>query len=90
MESVLKSDVFFFITTISVLVVTSFLIIALYYFVKILRNFYKISKVLRTYTEDVDASFRDIGEQIRRSPLFNFFFKKEKAERKESVRVKKV
>jgi len=78
MESILKSDVFFFITSISVVIITIVLIIAGFYFIKLLRNFYKISKILKTYAEDTETELRDMGEHIRNSPLFTFIFGREK------------
>lgn len=89
MEAILKSDIFFFITSISVVVVSCFVVVALFYFVKILRNFNKISKMLRNYAEDTDTGLRDLGEQIRKSPLFAFIFGKER-NKKEEGHVKKI
>lgn len=89
MEAILKSDVFFFITSISVVVVSCFVVVALFYFIKILRNFSKISKILRNYAEDTDVGLRDLGEQIRKSPLFTFIFGKEK-NKKEEGHTKKI
>lgn len=78
MESILKSDIFFFITSISVVVISLFLLVALFYFIKILRNFHKISKVLRELSESADMELRDMGHHIRQSRLFTFLFGKEK------------
>lgn len=89
MESILKSDIFFFITSLSVVVIASFLVVAIFYFIKILRNFYKISKILRRYAETTEASLKDLGEEIRRSPLFTFLFGKEKAKKDEGSRSRK-
>ncbi len=89
MESILKADVFFFITTIAVIVFTVFILIALFYFIKLIRNFYKISKILRNCAEDADSELRELGEQIRQSPLFVFLFGKEK-DKKERSASKKV
>ena len=89
MESILKSDIFFFITSISVVVIASFLVVAIFYFIKILRNFYKISKILRRYAETTEASLKDLGEEIRQSPLFTFLFGKRKEKKEESTRSRK-
>lgn len=85
MESIVKADIFFFITSIFIIIVSLITIVAGVYFLMILRNFHKISKILRTYTEDVDDNLRDLGEHIRQSKLFTFIFGKEKP-RKESER----
>lgn len=78
MESILRSDIFFFITAISVVVITIFILIALFYFIKIMINFYKISKTLEKYTKETEMELRELGHHIRQSPLFTFIFGKEK------------
>lgn len=90
MESVLKADIFFFISSISVITISVFAVTALVYFIKILRNFNKISKILRNYSENTEASLRDLGEQIRKSPLFTFIFGKEKTKKEADNRGKKI
>jgi len=81
MESILRSDIFFFITSISVIVITIVLLVAGVYFIKILINFHKISAILRNYVENTETELKDIGHHIRQSPLFTFFFGKEKTKR---------
>jgi len=89
MESILRSDLFFFITSISVVIITIVLLVAGFYFIKMLRNFYKISKILKNYTENTENEIREIGYHIRHSPLFTFFFGKEKSKREPDRRSKK-
>jgi MFS-type transporter involved in bile tolerance (Atg22 family) len=81
MESILKADIFFFITSIFVTIVAIITIIVGVYFILVIRNFYKISKILKGYAESTDASLRELGEQIRNSKLFTFLFGKEKTKR---------
>ena len=71
MEEVLKSDVFFFVTSISVIVLSLVLLVALYYLIKILRDVKDISHTVKKESEliasDVDAVRRSIkrkGKQI--------------------------
>lgn len=84
MESILKSDIFFFITSISIVVITLILLVAGVYFIKILINFHKISITLKKHTEDIDSELRDMGNHVRQSPLFTFIFGKDKS-KKESA-----
>jgi len=44
-------------------------------------NFYKISKILKNYTKDTEIELRELGNHIRQSKLFTFFFGKEKAKK---------
>lgn len=83
MESVLKSDIFFFISSISVVLITSIILIAGFYFIKIVINFYKISKILKNYAKDTEASLKELENEIRQSPLFTFIFGKEKKKKSE-------
>lgn len=78
MESILRSDIFFFITSISVIVISAFLLVALFYFIKMLKNFYKISTTLKNLTDSTESELRDMGQHVRQSPLFTFIFGKEK------------
>ena len=91
MESILKADIFFFITTIFVSIVAIITIVAGVYFILVVRNFYKISKILKAYAESADTNLRELGEQIRHSKLFTFLFGKKKVRReKEKYSSKKV
>lgn len=89
MESILRSDIFFFITSISVVIITLVLLVAGFYFIKILRNFYKISAILKNYTENTESELRDMGSHIRQSRLFTFLFGKEKIKREPERHSKK-
>lgn len=89
MESILRSDIYFFITSVSVIIISVFVLVALFYFIKMLRNFYKISEVLKNYTEDTDKSLKDMGNHLRQSPLFTFIFGKEKIKKEHSTESKK-
>jgi uncharacterized membrane protein len=78
MNSLIQADIFFFITSIFVVVLTIVLIIGGYYLIKSLRNFYHISELVKNYAKDTDDELRDIGEHIRNSPIFRFIFGKRK------------
>lgn len=86
MESMLKADIFFFATIAAAVLLLLLFIMALFYFIyflRIVRNFYKISKTLRTYVEEVDSGLKALGEKIKNSPLFVFLFgEDEKKEKK--------
>lgn len=81
MESILRSDIFFFVTSISVIIITVFLLIALFYFIRLVRNFYKISKTLRKFADGTEEELRGLGKEIRHSPLFTFIFGKERTKK---------
>jgi hypothetical protein len=89
MESILKSDIFFFISSISVVIITLVLLTAGFYFIKILRNFYKISNILKNYTESTAVELKEMAEHIRQSRLFTFIFGKEKVKKETEKHYKK-
>lgn len=81
MESIIQSDIFFFITSISVIIFTVFFIIIGFYLVKIMKNFSRISEVLKDTVDDADKEIREIGEHVRESAIFSFIFGKKKTKR---------
>ncbi len=86
MESILKADIFFFISSIATIIMTIVFLIAGFYFIKIIRNFYKISDILRNATENTESGLKEMSDHVRQSPLFTFFFGKEKkSKKKESL-----
>ena len=58
MEELMKADLFFFITTVAVILLTVFVIIALYYIIRIVRN-------VRDITERVDEGSKALGEDLK-------------------------
>lgn len=82
MESIIKADIFFFISSIATIIITIVFLVAGFYFIKIIRNFYKISNILRNATENAEDGLKEMGEHVRQSPLFTFFFGKEKKSKK--------
>ncbi len=78
MESIVKLDIFFFITSISVVVFTVLSIIIGFYIIKIVKNFSHISETLKNSVDDADDSLREMGEHVRESAVFNFIFGKKR------------
>jgi hypothetical protein len=82
MDSLLKADIFFLISSIATVLTTLIILIAGFYFIKILRNFYKISSILKNATENVEGGLKEMGEHVRQSPIFTFIFGKEKKDKR--------
>ncbi len=78
MESVLKSDVFFFISSIAVIIFTVVFIIVGFYFIKMMRNFSQISERLKETVDGATSSLEEVGDSIKESPVFTFFFGKKR------------
>lgn len=78
MEPILKSEIFFFISSISVVLITVVFVIFGFYLIKTMRNFSHISKILKQTVEGATSSLEEVGETIKESPIFTFFFGKRK------------
>lgn len=61
METLIHADVFFFISTIALVIVTIALLIALFYIIKLVRNIERISESLKEGAEEVGEQIRDKG-----------------------------
>jgi hypothetical protein len=74
MESILQADIFFFITSIFVIILILVLCASGYYLVKAMRNFSIISETLKGAVEDTDDELREMVSDVRESTLFRFIF----------------
>ena len=61
----LQTNIFFFITAVSVLLLTIFIVVALYYIIRILHNMEKISKRAEEETEHVAQGVHELHSSIR-------------------------
>jgi len=82
MESILKSEIFFFISSISVVLITIIFVIFGFYLIKTMRNFSQISERLKKTVEGAASSLEEVGDNIKESPLFRFFFGKKRKTKK--------
>ncbi len=82
MESILKSEIFFFISSISVILITIVFIIVGFYLIKMMRNFSHISDRLKKTVDGAASSLEEVGNDIKDSPIFTFFFGKKKRNKK--------
>lgn len=81
MESILKADIFFFISSVFFILLTILLVIIGFHLLKIMRNFSHISEKLRNAVDDTDSELREMAQHVRESFVFNFIFGKKKVKR---------
>ena len=74
----MKSEIFFFITSISVILITVIIIIAGYYVIKTLQNIRDVSETLKNAAHSAEADIEEIRERVTESTLFTFIFGKKK------------
>lgn len=82
MEDIVKADIFFFITSISVVLVTLFLLVVLFRFIGILNDFKSISGKLKQGVDTASDSIAELVDSVNESSFFRFIFGKKKSTRK--------
>lgn len=81
MDTLLKANIFFFITTIAVVLLTLALLIAMYYIVKSLRRLAALAEKVEENLKDATVEVREMAEDMRDSALFNLVFRKRRKKR---------
>jgi hypothetical protein len=74
METLLKADIFFFISSVSSVILTIFLCIVLFYFIKAGKNLYKISEKLQNHFYESEEFVLDLKERLENNMIFRLFF----------------
>ena len=74
MEAIAKSDIFFLITSVSIIITTILIVVALYYIIQTLKNVRDISNTVKHGIHTAESELGEIGERITGSSLFTFIF----------------
>lgn len=78
METLMKADIFFFISAIGTILFTVFGLVALYYLIRILKDFSSISDALKKGVETASGHLDDLVDMLMSNKLFRFFFGKKR------------
>jgi len=91
MDTLVKADIFFFISAIATVVLSILFIVALYYLIRILKDFSDISDTLKRGVDKASGHLDDLVYMLMNNPLFRFFFGKSSRRRsaKESEKTTK-
>jgi len=84
METLLKADVFFFITSISVVVLTIILSVFLYYLIGAMRHFKKLAIKLEENLGSASVQVEEMVERVSDSFVFSFLFPKKRKKHSKS------
>lgn len=76
------ADIYFFITSVSVVLITFFILIFLFYMIRILRRFDRLSAKIEQGLGSASEGVLDMVDQVRESFWFNFLFPKKRNKRK--------
>lgn len=66
MEGLLKSDIFFFLTGLAVILVTALVVIALIYVIKILRDLRDISHTVKEESEEIKSDIDSLRANVKK------------------------
>lgn len=78
MESFIKADIFFFIATIAVVIMTVFMSVIFVYVIAVLKNVKESTDVLKEKIEGGAEYLEEIRKKVTESFIFNLIFAKKK------------
>ena len=78
MDTFMKADIFFFVTTMAVVVLTIGILWALSYIVSAVKRLEAYAERIEKKMKDASEDVKDIGEDIKESFLYNFLFSKKR------------
>lgn len=88
METLVKADIFFFVTTIAVIVFTILIAICLYYLSGTLKNFRDITDKLKLGVNSASEHLEELIEKVEENPVFRFIFGGRKPIKKKKIKNK--
>jgi hypothetical protein len=74
MESLMKADIFFFISSVATVVLTVLTSVLLFYFIKAGKNLYALSEALKSGFKDSEEFVTDLKERLEDNMVFRLFF----------------
>lgn len=83
MDTILQSQIFFFISSIGFIVLGALLAVFLFYLIKATNTLSRIMSMVERDIDSVGDITKEMLEDVRDSTVFNFLFKKKKKGRKD-------
>ncbi len=81
MDTLMKADIFFFITTGAVVLITICVVVTLFYVARFLSTCNRIAKAVETKAHELGAEVEDVVADVRESFLFRLMFPRRKKTR---------
>ncbi len=88
METLIKADIFFFISTIATVVLAILIAILLYYLIMAGKNLYTLSESLKGDFKESEEFIMDLKERLENSFLFRMFYPASQRVNKEKVKTR--
>lgn len=82
MDTLIESQIFFFISSIGFILLGIVSLIILFYILNITRSFDRILKKLEKNIDSIGDSTKEILTEVRDSSIFHFLFKKKRKSKK--------
>lgn len=74
METFIKADIFFFVSSVATVILTILLSSVFFYFAKAARNLYLISEKMQSHFKESEEFVTDLKERLEDNMLFRIFF----------------
>ncbi|MDO8436273.1 MAG: hypothetical protein Q7S82_02730 [bacterium] len=74
MESLIKADIFFFISSLATVVLVILISILLFYLIKTSRNLYNLSEALKGDFKESEEFIAELKERLENNMIFQIFF----------------
>jgi len=78
MDTLIQADIFFFISAVGTIILTILAAVALYYLIRILRDFSNISDTLKRGVDKASGHMDELVDMLMSNALFRFFFGKKR------------
>lgn len=83
MDSLQQSQIFFFISSVSFVVLWFFVAIFLFYLIRATNTFSRVMDKIEKDIDDIGDVTKETLEEVKNSIIFHFLFKKKKKRRKD-------
>lgn len=82
MESIIKADIFFIISSVATISVSIFVVVLLFYLIKAGKNLYALSNMLKSNFKESEEFIIELKERLENSVVFRIFFPPARKKRK--------
>jgi hypothetical protein len=83
MDTILQSQVFFFISSVGFVLLWAMVAIFLYYIIRVARAFSRIMDMIEGHINTVGDVTKEMLSEMKDNPIFKFFFNKKRKSRKD-------
>jgi hypothetical protein len=74
MDTLVKADIFFFISSIATVIISALLAILLAYLIKAGKNLYTLSEILKSSYKESEEFITDLKDRLEQNMVFRMFF----------------